>query len=306
MPTAKILVVEDFEKFRQFVVSTLYEKVDCQVSQATEGLEAVRKAEQQKPDLVLLDIGLPDVDGLEVARRIRELPSPPKVLFVSQDTSRHVVCAALSLGVLGYIQKSRAGSDLLLGVRAALDGRRFVSPGLVFGDSAAARGGQRHEMFCYSGDAALLAGLVHFVADALNSNNAALVRATVSHRDSLHEQLQARGIDLNSAIQGGTYAFWDVDEPSDPARMPNAVRRLSEAASKRGQKDPRIAVCSETTGRLWAEGRIGEAVELEQHANELAKHHNIDILCPYDVPDDRERHPGFKNVCTEHSTVSFR
>jgi DNA-binding NarL/FixJ family response regulator len=306
MPNPKILVVEDFEKFRDFVVSALRENAQFEVTEAIEGLEAVQKAEEQKPDLILLDIGLPDVDGLEVARRVLKLPSPPKILFVSQETSRQVVCGAISLGARGYIQKSRAGRDLLPGIRAALDGRRFVSPGLVFRDSAAAQGDQRHEMFCYSDHAALVSGLADFIADSLNSGNAALVRTTIRRRDSLHAELQLRGVDLNAAIQGGTYAFWNIDEPPDPTRMPDTVRRLSEATSKAGNKNPRVAVCSESTGRLWAEGKIDEAVQLEQRANELAKHHDIDILCPYHLPDDREHHPGFKNVCTEHSAVCFR
>ena len=304
MPSPKILVVEDFERFREFVIATLNEKTDFQVMQASDGLEALQKAEEQKPDLILLDISLPDLNGLEVARRVRKSPSPPKILFISQDTSRHVICEGFSIGARGYIQKSRAGSDLLPGIKTALDGKRFVSSGLVFSDGTAAQGGQRHEMLCYSGDAALLDCLANFIADALNSGNPALVRAIVSRRDSLHEELHARGVDVDVVIRRGTYAFLDVDEPPDPARIPDTVTRLSEAASQAGKKQPRVAVYSERTGRLWAEGKADEAVQLEQRANELAKHHEIDILCPYPLPHGEEY--GLKRVCTEHSAVSFR
>jgi DNA-binding NarL/FixJ family response regulator len=135
MPALKILVVEDFEQFRQFVVSTLQQRAEFQVLGASNGLEALRKAEEQRPDLVVLDIGLPGLDGIEVARRLRKLSAPPKIVFVSQESSPELVREALSLGALGYVHKLRAGSDLLPAVEAALEGRRFVSKELEGGQA---------------------------------------------------------------------------------------------------------------------------------------------------------------------------
>jgi DNA-binding NarL/FixJ family response regulator len=129
LPT-KILVVEDFEQFRRFIVSALQRRPQFQVTEASNGLEALQEAETLQPDLVLLDIGLPHLNGMEVARRLRKLAPAAKILFVSQERSPDVVREALRLGALGYVQKPRAGSDLLPAIDAALEGRRFVSTGL--------------------------------------------------------------------------------------------------------------------------------------------------------------------------------
>ena len=120
MPAPKILVVEDFERFRQFVVSTLQQSARFWVTEASNGLEALEKVEEQQPDLVLLDIGLPNLNGLEVARRLRRLAAPPKIVFLSQESSPEVVAEALNLGALGYVHKRRAGRDLLPAIDAAL------------------------------------------------------------------------------------------------------------------------------------------------------------------------------------------
>ena len=120
MPRHCILVVEDFERFRQFLVSTLQRNGRFQVIEASNGLEALQKAEEQRPDLVLLDIGLPGLNGIEVARRLRKLAVPTKIIFVSQESSPELVGEALSLGGLAYVLKQRAKSDLLPAIEAAL------------------------------------------------------------------------------------------------------------------------------------------------------------------------------------------
>src|SRR5215831_17433941 len=143
MPAPKILVVEDFESFRQFVVSTLQRGAKFRVTEASNGLEALQMVEEQQADLVLLDIGLPDLNGIELARRLQRLAVPPKVVFLSQESSPVVVREALSLGALGYVHKVRAGSDLLPAVEAVLGGKQFVSGGLQTGGWRLADGSAR-------------------------------------------------------------------------------------------------------------------------------------------------------------------
>jgi DNA-binding NarL/FixJ family response regulator len=131
MSLIRVLVVEDFDPFRQFICSTLRKRPGLQViCEVSNGLEAVQKAEELKPDLILLDIGLPGLNGIEAARQIRQLATQSKIIFVSQESSPEVVQEALSLGAWGYIVKPRAASDLVVAVEAVLEGRRFVSSGL--------------------------------------------------------------------------------------------------------------------------------------------------------------------------------
>ncbi len=130
--TARILVVDDYDPFRRFVSTTLQKHLKLQViAEAWDGLEAVQKAEELQPDLIVLDLGLPTLNGIEAARRIRKLSPKSKILFVSQESSADVVEEALALGALGYVVKAHAGSDLLLAVGAVLEGRQFVSAGLA-------------------------------------------------------------------------------------------------------------------------------------------------------------------------------
>src|SRR5260221_2905069 len=124
----RVLVVEDYEPFRRFVRSTLAERPGLQiVCEVSDGLEAVLKAEELKPDLILLDIGLPTLNGMEAARRIAKLIPESKIVFVSQESSPEVVREALNLGAWGYVVKVNAGTDLLAAVDAALQGKRFFS-----------------------------------------------------------------------------------------------------------------------------------------------------------------------------------
>ena len=132
MVSMRVLVVEDFAPFWQFIRSTLAERPEVQViGEVADGLEAVQTAELLEPDLVLLDIGLPTLNGIEAARQIRKLVPASKIIFVSQESSSEVVQEALKLGAWGYVVKTRAASDLLAAVDAFLEGRQFVSAGLV-------------------------------------------------------------------------------------------------------------------------------------------------------------------------------
>ena len=127
----KILLVDDFEDFRRFVRSAQQQRTEFEITEASDGLQAVERAEKLDADLILLDIGLPRMNGFEVARRVRYLAPGAKILFVSQESSPDVVRKALSIGARGYIHKLRAGSDLLPAIEAVFRGEQFVSDGLI-------------------------------------------------------------------------------------------------------------------------------------------------------------------------------
>jgi DNA-binding NarL/FixJ family response regulator len=128
----RILVVDDFDLWRGFVVSRLQERPDLHVvGIASDGLQAVQKAEELQPDLILLDMMLPKLNGIEAAQEIRRVAPLSKIIFVSSESDIDSVRTAFQAGGSGYISKIEAAEDLLAGVESVLRGERFVSPGLA-------------------------------------------------------------------------------------------------------------------------------------------------------------------------------
>ena len=132
-PRCRVLVVDDFPAWRIRICSLLESMPDLEVvGQACDGLEAVQKAVELKPDLILLDIGLPSINGIEAASRIVEDGAcRPKILFVSENRDPDVVAEALTCqGALGYLLKTDVHTNLLPAVAAVQRGENFMSPGL--------------------------------------------------------------------------------------------------------------------------------------------------------------------------------
>lgn len=128
----RVLVVDDYAPWRRFACKILSKQTTIRVlGEVSDGLLAVQKAKELQPDLILLDIGLPTLNGIEAARQIHEGSPASKILFVSENRSLDIAEEALSAGASGYITKSDAGSELLPAIDAVLAGKRFVSASLA-------------------------------------------------------------------------------------------------------------------------------------------------------------------------------
>jgi DNA-binding NarL/FixJ family response regulator len=297
----RILVAEDHARFRQLICATLGQRPDFQTIEAADGLEAVQKAEELQPDLILLDINMPKMHGFDVARRVRGLAPGARLLFLSQESSSDIVRTALGLGAHGYVQKVSAGSDLLAAIDAVLAGQRFLSRSLAFTEPAAAAAPCRHEMLFCPDDAAIVDAFARYIGAALDAGDAAIMLATESHRAHLLPALRTQGVDIDGAIERGTCLAFDADVAPDPFRLLEAINGVRAAATRAGKAHPRVAFGGERAGRLWAAGRTAEAVQLEQLCGELA--HDVDILCVYPVPFTTDDH-ALTRICAEHTAVS--
>ena len=132
MSLIRVLIVDDFEYWRLFVSSMLQADPSFEiVFQASDGLNAVQAAEKLQPTVVLLDIGLPGLDGIQAGGRIRKGAPCAKIVFVSMERDPDIVEAARQLGAWGYVLKSDAAGELVAAVHSVVRGEKFVSRSLA-------------------------------------------------------------------------------------------------------------------------------------------------------------------------------
>jgi DNA-binding NarL/FixJ family response regulator len=337
-PLIRVLVVDDFEPFRRFVAKVLQQQPELQIiCEVSDGLEAVQKAEEMQPDLVLLDIGLPNLNGIEVAKRIRELSFKSKILFVSQQTSTDVVQGAFASGGSGYVLKTDARMELLTAINAVLGGKRFI--GASLSDFAYPKDEQtavrarsevvsairprnvtitrRHEAGFYSDDRSALGDLTQFIGAALKTGNAAVVVATKLHRESLLPRLQAYGLDIGAAIEQGRYIALDAADTLSTFMlngMPDLVQfsklfgDLVATASKAAKgEQTRVAIFGEMCHLLWEQGNVEAAIQVEKLGKQLVQTYDVDVLCGYSlgIVEQMDSH-SLQQICAEHSAVHSR
>jgi len=127
----RVLIVDDFDPWRVFVIQQLSQQPHMRVIEcASDGLEGVQRAEELQPDLILLDVRIPKLNGIEVARKVRKLAPKARILFLSSNADPDVVRAAFCAGGGGYVLKADAGGGLSAGMEAVLLGKQFVSSSL--------------------------------------------------------------------------------------------------------------------------------------------------------------------------------
>ena len=319
MSSSRILIADDYESWRCQVRLLLQARPEWQViAEAADGPEAIQKAEELKPDLIVLDIGLPKLNGIEAARQIRQLSPSSKIVFLSQNHDLDVVRAAWGTGALGYVYKTDFGRDFLPAIQAVLRGQPFVSStlkGREFTDTAGEKAPHRHEVQFYSDDAVFLDSFAHFIGTALKSGRGAIAVITESHRGGLVSRLQAQGLDVDAATQQGTFIQLDVAETlstfmvngmPDTTRFFEIAGGLIEAAAKAARQEHYgVVVCGECSPTLWAEGKADAAIRVEQLFNQVGKAFGLDLLCGYALSSfhGEEDEHVFQSICAEHSAV---
>lgn len=319
MSPIRILVADDFESWRRQVRLLFQARPQWQIIvEVFDGLEAVQKAADLKPDLIVLDINLPKLNGIEAAWRIRQLSPSSKIVFLSQNNDLDIVRAGLSTGALGYVCKVDSQSDLLPAIEAVLQGRQFVSSsvkGYKPAHAQATKTGHRHEALFYSDDTVLLDSFARFIAAALKAGNAAIVVITEPHREGLVLRLKEQGVDVDTATRQGVYIELDVaktlstfmvNDLPDSARFFEVVGGFIHSAAEVAKGEhPRVVACGECSPLLWAEGKADAAIRVEQLWDEVGKSFGVDILCGYALNSfhGEEDEHVFQSICVEHSAV---
>jgi DNA-binding NarL/FixJ family response regulator len=343
-PIIRVLVADDFEGWRRFVASMFQTRSELQIiCEVSDGLEGVRKAAELQPDLIILDLGLPKLNGIEAARRIRRLSPNSKIIFVSLQMSADVVQESFRVRACGYVAKVDAGSELLSAVDAVLRGERFVGSRFAGNDFAEESDSQtkdhssadealafreftlppkgiarRHEIQFYSDDVSFVDGFTQYISAALTAGNAVIVVATESHQNGLLARLQAHGLDIGAEIQQGRYislnaadtlrTFMVKDLP-DPVRFFKVATDLVMTAAKAAKGEhARVVACGECAPLLWERNNAEAAIQVERLWDEVARAFNVAILCGYRLGSFQGGQDShiFQRICAEHSAVHSR
>ena len=293
------------------------------IGEASDGLEAVQKTEEMQPDLILLDIGLPKLNGIEAARRIRNLSPKSKILVVSQESSAELVQAALSVGALGYVVKSHAGSDLLAAVKTVLQGRTFVGSGLsdrhCVGPTCAitsADNEQAHIVQFYTNDNYWQDNVGEFLCTSVREGKSVIVCATPPHVAAVHQRMRAHDIEVQQLEKLGRFIPFDaadtllkfmssdLPDQSKFESLLGPVIRHAEAAAV--AKHGRVTIIGEMVALLWAEEKVDATIKLEQLWNGLARTHSFHLRCAYPASGFHKERMGetYTSICAQHSEIT--
>jgi DNA-binding NarL/FixJ family response regulator len=318
--THRVLIVDDHDAWRRHISSLLEDNNGWRVvGEASDGSAAVQEAERLRPDLILLDLELPGLNGIQAARRMVVAVPESKILFISAHRSLDIVEAAFSAGARGYVLKLDAGQDLLPAMQAVVNGKRFIGASLTgrSGGTAAAADDQptrHHEVGFYADDASLLDGYARFAETALNSGKSFIFVAGAARQVELRRELERRGVDVGAAIDDRRYvtlgvdallSTFMVDDWPDETRFWKAGMSLIVAAAKASQcPQSGVAACGDAAATLMQRGNLDAAVRLERLWDELLRCLNLEVFCGYRLNvGSEDNSDAFERICTEHSAV---
>jgi DNA-binding NarL/FixJ family response regulator len=327
----RVLLVEDHEPFRRFIRTALSNHNDLLVIAETgNGMDAVSKCLELRPGLVLMDIGLPGLNGIEAARRIRALVPNCRIVFLTQEVSSEIMQEAFSLGASSYVVKRHATNDLLPAITAAREGRQFASQlgapreNVPSGAQSAKEnpaGGavsrqpgasDSHAVHFHPDEPSLCAGFADCIEKSLTAGLTVIAINTRAHRLAIQQMLQTRGIDFAAAKQAGRLLLLDVDETMamfmvndvvDPQRFFRAAGGVVKGA-KAANPGLRVVACGEIAPTLWARGNRDAAIQVEQLWDELVRAHDLETLCCYRLtPSQRADGGTYQAICSSHTAV---
>jgi DNA-binding NarL/FixJ family response regulator len=317
LPVRRVLVVDDYEPWRFRIRSELQRTPGWQVvGEAADGWEAIEQAHALAPDLILLDLELPTLTGVEAANRILAANPKSRILFVSAHQSWDIVQVAMATGARGYVLKSEAGHDLLPAMNAIMRGKRWLSSFLTGRDE---RRPPLHEIGVYSDEELLLASVTAFAVTAFRAGKSVIVAFAEFRRQQFERGLSEEGVDIALATREGRYVSLDpdamlaqfmVDDWPDEDRFWKGVATLVIGSAMVAKGDPpRVAVTGDGAEVVLRNYGRDAAIRFEQMWDDVAHAYNIDVLCLYPVHaarHDDEFAEILEELYREHSAVAAR
>jgi DNA-binding NarL/FixJ family response regulator len=309
----KVLLADDHIPVLKSVSKLLASDFDV-VAAVTDGRRAVDAAMRLAPDVVLLDVTMPELDGFQTVYELKRLGSGAKVVFLTMHEADDYVAAAITAGAQGYVVKSRLQKDLTSALNHVLADRLFV-PSLT-SLLAVAADGNGHAAQFYAEDRSIVSEAVGFIGTALKRGDVAVIVATDKIRSEIARRLQSGGWDVAAVTEQGRYIAWDAADALARimrnglpdvdllAELVDAVERSRLAFTDR--PNSRVTIFGELSVLLCRSGNAEGAIQLERLWNRLTSPLQFLTLCGYPVQcfQDTADPDLFSKVCAEHWAVS--
>jgi CheY-like chemotaxis protein len=309
-----VLVADDHPQVLE-AVSTLLAPDFRLVDATTDGQRALESSHRLDPDVVVLDITMPGLNGFQVARELKRTGARAKIVFLSMHAADDYVATAIAAGARGYVLKTRMQPDLKNALHHVLAGRLFM-PSLA-ALSAAAGGGSGHAVYFYEDDVSFLDEASGFVGTTLRRGEPVVIAATEATRNGILPRLETQGLDLSGAPGQGWCQVVDsaaVVSQCMPHGWPDAGRvgelidgfERSRLATAWGPS-PRVTVLSAMNVQLRKNDRSEAAVAFDYLWATLTNTLPFFTVCAY--PIDRVASEGFPDLCArlcaQHGMVSY-
>ena len=286
MARPRIVVADDHDQTRAAIASLLAANFDV-VATVADGQTAVEATAALYPDLVVLDISMPGLNGFEAAAIIRDVPDPPRIVFATAYADASIDSAASLLGASAVVRKLEMLTELVPAVRRAL----------LF-----------HAVCFYKDSSSLARTVARFIGEGLAASQSAVIVATAPHGHFIRDQLTAMGVDSQERIEQGELLMFDADEVlnqlmvgdrPDPERFEDTINPIVAQAA--GSRKRPVRIYGEMVDLLWSRGREDAALSLEILWHQLIAGRKCSLLCGYSSGVCQGE--GFNTICDRHSHV---
>jgi DNA-binding NarL/FixJ family response regulator len=281
------------------------------VAAVSDGRQALYAARRLDPDVAVLDVTMPELDGFQTARELKQSGSRARIVMMTMHDSDEFVAAAIESGAHGYVLKTRMHSDLVSAIDHAIAGRLFVPSLTSLRAIAPASAPGRHAMLVGIEPRLFLDDVSRLLAAAIRRGDMAAIIAREAMRDGVAERLLAKGCDLAKAIDRGTYVSLDAAEAVSQVMVGGRLNADRVAAvvddferSRLAVSASNLTVVGEMSALLCADGHYEAALQLERTWDDLTRGLPFLTVCCHSVaPFNEGRSELFPNICAPHSAA---
>jgi CheY-like chemotaxis protein len=309
-PRLRVLVADDNASILAKASTRLARDFEV-VAAVSDGRQALYAARRLDPDVAVLDVTMPEIDGFQTARELKQSGSHARIVMMTMHDSDEFVAAAIESGALGYVLKTRMHSDLVSAIDHAIAGRLFVPSLTALRAIAPAPGPGRHAMLLGIEPRLFLDDVSRLLAATIRRGDMAAIIGTEATRDGLSERLLARGCDRAKAIDRGTYVSIDAAEAVSQVMVGGRLDADRVAAfvddferSRLAVSASNLTVVGEMAALLFADGNHEAALQLERTWDDLTRGLPFLTVCCYSVALFNQGSPElFPAICASHSAV---